>query len=205
MADEFVAARAKSLSEAGRVGVNIRIDQHRGRRLQFIKQIDHPPCADAIAIVAPGIVQGVGRPAARGEFGAGPFAESETFEIDSDIDGESGAVRPGIARSPADRRIIVALVGRRRPRHSEPIYARQPPKRVTSLAPLTASASTRKPLALVPSVKLTVPTPSGLGILATKVPNPAASSPQISALIPAPSPGATRSRPGLGGTAPGKA
>src|SRR5208337_4416180 len=74
----------------------------------------------------------------------------------------------------------------------------QPPNPEMSSAPLTASASTRKPLTLDPSRSRIVPTPSGAGIFATKAPKPAGSSVQSSSLMAAPAPSATRRSPGFG-------
>ncbi len=120
MADEFVAARAKGFRKARRIDVNVRIDQHRGGRIQGVEQVDEPPGADAVAIVAPGVVQHIRLRTARREFGSEPLAECEVLEIDGDIDGESGAVGPAIFRTAADRQIVETVVAWRRAGHSEP-------------------------------------------------------------------------------------
>src|SRR5262245_25472196 len=77
--------------------------------------------------------------------------------------------------------------------------ARQPPKAEMSRAPFTASASTRKPLTLLPSDSRIVPIDSGGGTASTKRPNAAVGNAQISASMAAPRPSPTRSSPGLGG------
>jgi hypothetical protein len=53
MPDEFVAAGAERLGKARRFGVNVRIDQHGGGRAERIHEVDQPPDADAVAVVAP--------------------------------------------------------------------------------------------------------------------------------------------------------
>ncbi len=80
--------------------------------------------------------------------------------------------------------------------------ARQPPNSEMSRAPVTASASTRKPFTMRPSASVSVPIDSGGGTAATKRPKPSGGSAQISTSIGAPLPAATRSSPGLGGRVP---
>src|SRR6185437_9361409 len=71
-----------------------------------------PERADAVAVVAPGIIEHVGRRSTRSEFSAKPLAESEPFEIEADIDREPLAMRPVIAAALDDRRIgIAAMTG----------------------------------------------------------------------------------------------
>ena len=77
--------------------------------------------------------------------------------------------------------------------------ARQPPNAEMSRAPVTASASTRKPFTVRPSASAKVPIDSGGGTAATKRPKPSGGSAQISTSIAAPLPAATRSSPGFGG------
>ena len=52
--------------------------------------------------------------------------------------------------------------------------ARQPPYDVMSRAPFTASASTRKPFAVVPSPRRMLPIDRGAGMALTNLPNEAA-------------------------------
>ncbi len=59
--------------------------------------------------------------------------------------------------------------------------------------------STMNPLTLRPSANRMLPIESGGGIAATNLPNAAAGSAQISSVIEAPVPAATRSMPGLAG------
>src|SRR5437016_3189242 len=79
------------------------------------------------------------------------------------------------------------------PHAAAAMNARQPPNSEMSRAPLTASASTRKPCTAEPSAKRMVPIDSGEGIAATKAPNEAGDSAQISTSIDEPAPASMRS------------
>jgi hypothetical protein len=110
VADEFIAPRPKRLGESGRAFIDIGVDKHAGRESKFVEKIDQPPSADAVAIIAPGVVQNVRLRAAGRKLGAVPLTERKVLEIDGDINGEACSVRPVVPRPAADRRIFVAAV-----------------------------------------------------------------------------------------------
>ena len=95
MADELVAARAERGEDFGAVAVEARVDETR-REAQGLEEVEKPPHADAVAVVAPGEIEDVGRRPARRELGAEPFAEGEMLEVEAEIDGEALAARPVI-------------------------------------------------------------------------------------------------------------
>ena len=112
MAGHLVAARPMGGHQVWRVVVHRAVEQHgRGHR-DLIQQVQQPPAADPVAIVAPGEVQHIRLRPAGGEFGAQPFPEGEMLQIDAEIDGELRPTRPGIGGAPPPGRVVVASMGR---------------------------------------------------------------------------------------------
>jgi len=97
----------------------IKCDRDALRRLsndfaQRIEELEHPPGANAVAVLPPGPVQHVRLRPAWGKLAAEPLAEGEVLEVEADVDGEAPAVRPCEVRSRRDRGVGVAAVARER-------------------------------------------------------------------------------------------
>lgn len=111
MANDLVATGAKGVHDFRAVVINAAIREHGERKLQVVENVDQSPHADAVAIVAPGIVEDIRLRTAGAELGAQAVAECEMFEVESDIDGKPLSIRPHEVRAARDRAIAVAIVG----------------------------------------------------------------------------------------------
>ena len=107
MAHDLVAACAKRGDEVGRVVVHRAVDQRRHGQPERVESVEQIPGADAIAVVAPGIIQHVGMRPARHQLGAQALAEMEMLEVECEIDRQSPAVRPCVVGTAAQRRITI--------------------------------------------------------------------------------------------------
>ncbi|KTW09867.1 hypothetical protein NS258_14290 [Sphingomonas sanguinis] len=106
----FVTPIAAGLREAGTAIEYLRV-QERGRlQLQPVEQVEEPPRAHAIAIVAPGVVHDVGLRLRRREFSAQAPAKVKDLVIDAQIDGDPPPLRPVIDRTIDDGTIGVAAM-----------------------------------------------------------------------------------------------
>ena len=108
MADDLGAG--KGGDRLRRVRVHVGIDQQRHRQLQFGEQFGEAEHADAVAVVAPGVIEHVGLMRGGHQFGAEPFAEREPFEIEGDIDRQPFAARPVVSRTLRDGGVGIAVV-----------------------------------------------------------------------------------------------
>ncbi len=108
MADDLGAGKGRD--RLRRVLIHLRIHQQRHRQLQFGEHFGQTEHADAVAIVAPGVIEHVRRRTAGREFRAEPFAEREPFEIERDIDGQPFAAGPVVNGAGGDWRVGVAGV-----------------------------------------------------------------------------------------------
>ena len=66
--------------------------------LSSSKKLGQSEDADAVAVVAPSVIEHVRLRAAGRKLGARPFAEREPFEIEADIDRQAFALRPVVNR-----------------------------------------------------------------------------------------------------------
>jgi hypothetical protein len=110
VAEHLVVTRPEGVHHLGAVAVDRGIDEHGGGQRELVEQFDHTPDPDAVAVVAPGVVQHIRLRSAGGKLGAEPCAEGEVFEIDAEIDGESLAARKVIDRALGDGGIAVAAM-----------------------------------------------------------------------------------------------
>ena len=84
----------------------------------------HPPCANPVAVFAPGIVEYVGLAATVGERRAVAATEIEMLEIQADVHRQTAALRPVEVRAIGDRAVIEAGMRHRSSRHDvEPLKA----------------------------------------------------------------------------------
>ena len=111
MADELVPARANSGGDLRRVVVDRSIHQVAGGQLQFVKQVENTPDADAQAVIPPGIITHVRRGARVGRRVAQSFAETEMLYVQGEVDGQPFAVRPVVIPPFDNGRIAVPVMG----------------------------------------------------------------------------------------------
>jgi hypothetical protein len=76
----------------------------------LVEELDQPPHPDAIAPVAPGMIDYVGLRLAWIELRAQPFPEREKLEVHRDVDREARAVRPLVPRAADNRGIGVPIM-----------------------------------------------------------------------------------------------
>jgi hypothetical protein len=94
----------------GAVVVERGVDQRADPELERVEKLEAAPYADAVAVVAPGIVEHVGLRALRSEGGAEPGAEVEMLDVEADVDGEALLPRPAIAPAADDGGVGVPAV-----------------------------------------------------------------------------------------------
>ena len=94
MPDDLVAACPESLDQTGAILVDPAVGKDAGGKAKLVEQRFHPPGTDAIAPVAPSIVQHVRLGTAGSQFGAEARSEIESLEIERDIDREALPPRP---------------------------------------------------------------------------------------------------------------
>ena len=98
VADHVVAARFDLVDDLRIVVADRAVEQDGGRQLELVENLEQAPVADAVAVVAPGIVaRGLLAAAHRVHADAG--AEREMLDVERDVEGEPLAARP--ACSPA--------------------------------------------------------------------------------------------------------
>ena len=110
VAHHLVTARAKGGHQFGCVIIHGRIGQHADRHVQRLEHLEHPPGADPVAIVAPGIVQHIRLRPTGGQFRPQPFAKGEMFQVQPDVDRQPRTTGPGVIGAPRDRDIVVPAV-----------------------------------------------------------------------------------------------
>jgi hypothetical protein len=108
VADQLVAALDVRLHHFRAVVVERGVDQRADRDLQCVEQLQAAPHADAVAVVAPGMVEHVGLGALRAERGAEAGAEVEVLDVEADVDREALPARASGSRAPVDGRIRIA-------------------------------------------------------------------------------------------------
>src|SRR5262249_48782591 len=93
-----VAALLYLLDDVRIVMADHAVQQDGGRQLQLVQHREQAPVADAVAVVAPGIVAAGLRPAAVGRIHADPGPEREVLDVERDIEGEPLSLRPAVVR-----------------------------------------------------------------------------------------------------------
>ena len=79
-------------------------------QLELIEELEQPPYADAIAVVAPGVVAMRLRLAGLGRIVAQPRAEGEPFDVGGDDEREALAAGPAVVAPLGQRYEVVAAV-----------------------------------------------------------------------------------------------
>ena len=111
VADKFVAAPVEPLDNIRAGFEDRRVDVVRPRQAELVEQIEIMPEADAVAVVAPGIVAMALRGGCPRRVDAETRAKGEIFDVVAEGDGEPGALGPFVLRPLVDRDVVVAAVG----------------------------------------------------------------------------------------------
>src|SRR5215475_9308917 len=78
---------------------------------KLVEEVEDAPDANAVAVVAPGVVALRLRHRATGRVGALPRAEGEVLYVVAEVDGEPFVVGPRVVLAAVDRDVVVAVVG----------------------------------------------------------------------------------------------
>src|SRR6185295_16140322 len=107
-----VAAGFDLLHDLRVVVADAAVQQDGGGQLQLVEDLEQPPVADPVAVVAPGEVTR-GLLAAADRIHPQPSAEREMLDIERDVEGEPLASRPAVVFPLDDRRIgVSAMAGK---------------------------------------------------------------------------------------------
>ena len=96
VADDFIAAGAEGGDDLRAMVVQLRVQQNRDGQLQVREQVEKPPHTDAVAVLAPGPVVGVGMRNARRHRDAEPLAIGEVLHVEGDVERQSLALGPRV-------------------------------------------------------------------------------------------------------------
>jgi hypothetical protein len=110
VADEFVAARHAGRHEIGAVVVERRIDERGRGPAQIVEQFQAAPGTDAVAALAPAVVQHVGLRRGRPDDRAQALAEGEMLVVDRQVRGQPLAAGAAVSRSLVDGAVSEAPV-----------------------------------------------------------------------------------------------
>src|SRR5262249_34077293 len=105
VADHLVAARSDLVGDLRMILVEERVDVVRGGKFQLLEQLEQPPDADAVAVVAPRVIPLLLRLAFLRGVPAGAFAIGVDLYVGRGAEGKPLAVRPRIVLALVDRRI----------------------------------------------------------------------------------------------------
>ena len=86
MGDDLVAAAAEGGDQLGRLVVEPAVDQHAGGQGELVEGVAQPPGADAVAVVAPSVIEHVGLAERGDELGAETLAERKGLQVEPEID-----------------------------------------------------------------------------------------------------------------------
>ncbi len=117
--DHFVAALADRRHHLRRVVVDERVGVVRGRQLQLVEEVEQAPDADAVAVVAPGVVAVRLRLAGLRRVVAEPGAEGKPLDVGGEDEGEALSARPAVVL-PFDQRDKIIAAVLRQQRVSQP-------------------------------------------------------------------------------------
>src|SRR5207253_1070563 len=96
VADDLVASRAVRRHDFGAVVVQGAVGDRRDRQAKRVEELQAAPGADAVAVVAPAVIEDVGLRAGRRELRAQSFAEGKVLEVVADVEREALALRPSV-------------------------------------------------------------------------------------------------------------
>src|SRR5262245_6373093 len=129
MADDLVAARADAVADLWMVLVEQRVDVVGSGQLELLEQVEQAPDADAVAVVAPGVVALLLRLALLRGIPAGALAIGVDLDVGGHAERQALAAGPGIVLALADDRIVVAVVlGERQHQRSPSVVSACPGK-----------------------------------------------------------------------------
>src|SRR6185503_14068313 len=106
----LVAAFRVGRQQLRAIVVELAVEQHGVRQVVVVGELQKPPRADAVAVVAPGEAAHVGLRLRHRVVVAQAFAESEMLDVETEMHRETLAARPGVIGSFHNRRIVVAAV-----------------------------------------------------------------------------------------------
>ena len=106
--NQLIASLHAGFDELGAIVVERGVEDHAGGQLERVEELKAAPGADAVAVVAPRVVEDVGLRALRAEGGAQARAELEVLEVEAEVHGEALAARPAIVRAPCYGRVAIA-------------------------------------------------------------------------------------------------
>ncbi|MNQ12539.1 hypothetical protein D3C85_254470 [compost metagenome] len=113
MADDFIAALEDGLQNLRAIVEDDRVHQVGRGQLQFVKQIQQAPDADAVAVVAPGEAADVGLGQFRAQAVPASGPEGEMLDVQAQVDGQSLALGPTVVRTRGDGAVgITVMVGK---------------------------------------------------------------------------------------------
>src|SRR5262249_10636502 len=110
VAEDLVAARAQPGRDVRALvvhrGVHLRLDGE----AELVEQLEQPPHADAVAVVAPAVHAVARRLVGRRDGRALADAEAERLDVHRHVDGEAAAARPRVVGPRDDAGVAVAVV-----------------------------------------------------------------------------------------------
>ena len=110
MPNELVAAVANFRGYLGRIVIDRRVHQVTHREAKRIEKVEHTPDSDPQTIVPPREIPHVGLGAGVGRCVTKPLAETEMFNIETEINGKALAIGPVVIRPFSNRRIVVSVM-----------------------------------------------------------------------------------------------
>jgi hypothetical protein len=116
------------------VAVEVGVDENGSGQREAFEVAQDAPRADAVAVIAPRIIEHVGFGCARHELLGQPLAERVVLEVERDVEREPPAVRPCELR-PADDRLVAEAA----------VRAEQPALRELAASPNRAMIAGRRP------------------------------------------------------------
>jgi len=123
VADDLVAARHAGIDQLRGVVVERGVENDAGRQAELLEELETAPGADPVAVLAPAVVQHVGRRRHRAEARAQALAEREVLDVEAEIHGQAGAARP-VEIGPADDRPVGEATVRRQRADVRPAHGR---------------------------------------------------------------------------------
>ena len=111
VADKFVTTRHARRDQLRAMVVERGIDERARRHFQLIEQFDTAPCAHAVAVLAPAMVQHIRLRRNRAERGAESLAECKVLDIEAEIDRKPAIAGPAERVAVRDRAIRKAAMG----------------------------------------------------------------------------------------------
>ena len=108
--DHLVAAPADRVGDLRRIVVDQAVGAVPGGQAELVQQVEQAPDADAVAVVAPGIVAVRLRLAGLGRIVPQPRAEGEPLDVRGEQERQALAARPAVVFAFNQRNEVVAAV-----------------------------------------------------------------------------------------------